>query len=279
MEGRWRIKEFAARTGVPEATLRAWERRYALVDPVRSKGGYRLYAEADEARVVAMRAHMARGVATAEAARLARSEMPGAAVPADPAAVVGELLEAITAYDATRVDELLEAALRRDRLAAITEVLLPALREVGARWADGRLSVAHEHFASHLFERRLLGVTAGWDKGEGRLALLACPSGERHALGLLCFGVALAEHGWRVAFLGADMPIHDVASAADRLAPDAVVLGAMFAEHLADHVPQIRTLAAAHRTFVGGSGASAEVARRARVERLADDPVAAAAAL
>jgi DNA-binding transcriptional MerR regulator len=279
VDGPWRIKEFAARTGVAEPTLRAWERRYALVDPQRSDGGYRLYTPADEARVIAMRAHMARGVATAEAARLALAETPGTTLPGDPAALVEELLEAITAYDATRVDQLLEAALRRDRLSAITDVLLPALRAVGERWADGRLSVAHEHFASHLFERRLLGHTSGWDAGVGRLALLACPPGERHALGLLCFGLALAEHGWRVAFLGADMPVPDVAAAADRLDPDAVVLGATFAEHLADHAPQIRALAAAHRTLVGGAGANAEIARRAGAERLPEDPVVAARAL
>ncbi|MCW2990519.1 MAG: hypothetical protein JWM73_1113 [Solirubrobacterales bacterium] len=280
MTSRWRIKEFAARTGVSEVTLRAWERRYGLLEPIRSDGGYRLYSQADERRVLAMQAHMGRGVAAAEAAQLALAESAALSdVPADAAALVAALLSAVDGYDATRVDVLLEGAFALGRAPAIREVLLPALREIGERWADGRITVAHEHFASHLVERRLMRQAAGWEAGPGRLALLACPSGERHTLGLLCFGVALADEGWRVAYLGADMPLGHVADAAARLQPDAVVLSAIDSRWLTDNIALIGALRAAHRTLVAGAGATAAVARRLKVDRLALDPVAAAAAL
>ncbi|HVD14550.1 MAG TPA: MerR family transcriptional regulator, partial [Actinomycetota bacterium] len=69
--GYLRIGELARRTGVSPELLRAWERRYGLLRPARTQGGYRLYTAADEARIRRMRAYLARGVAAAEAARLA----------------------------------------------------------------------------------------------------------------------------------------------------------------------------------------------------------------
>src|SRR6187551_3533884 len=76
-----RIGELARRTGVRAETIRAWERRYDLVQPARSAGGFRLYSPADEERVHAMRALLAEGVAAAEAATQARSGRGAAPAP------------------------------------------------------------------------------------------------------------------------------------------------------------------------------------------------------
>ncbi|MFL5844038.1 MAG: MerR family transcriptional regulator [Solirubrobacteraceae bacterium] len=280
MSSRWRIKEFAGRTGVTEVTLRAWERRYGLLDPVRSDGGYRLYSEDDERRVISMQAHMTRGVAAAEAAHLALTEAPAlAGLPQHPALIVSELLEAVENYDASRADALLGGAFALGRSVAISDVILPAMREIGERWVAGRMTIAHEHFASHLVERRLMRLAGDWQAGRGRLALLACPSGERHTLGLLCFGVALAERDWRIAYLGADMPLGHVADAAARLQPDAIVLSAIDPAWLTDNVELVAALRDEHRTLIAGAGATAAVAERLRVDRLALDPVEAAAEL
>lgn len=280
MGDQWRIKEFAARTGVPEATLRAWERRYELLTPTRTDGGYRLYSADDERRVLAMTAHMSRGVAAAEAAQAALAEVePVGDVSSDPAELVEALLDAVTAYDASAVDRLLAGAFVLGRAVAIAEVLMPALHEIGERWAASTMTVAHEHFASHLVERRLMQQTAAWASGEGPLALLACPSGERHTLALLSFGVALGERGWRIAYLGADTPLMHVADAATRLQPDAIVLSAREPEHLTTHPALITTLRKGYRTLIAGPGATSAVARRLRVDRLPLDPVAAAATL
>lgn len=54
-----------------------------------------------------------------------------------------------------------------------------------------------------MLRRRLLGLARDWGQGGGPLALLGSPPGELHDLGLICFGLALRAHGWRIAFLGA----------------------------------------------------------------------------
>ena len=277
---RWRIKEFATIVGVQEATLRAWERRYGLLRPQRSSGGFRLYSSADERRIRSMQAHMARGIAAAQAAALAVAESAVAVVaPARPQELVDALLDAAEAFDATRFDALLDAAFGHGRLPAIRDVVLPVLAAIGARWERADMTVGHEHFASHLIERRLLALAKGWEAGHGPLALLACPSGERHTLGLVCFGLLLADRGWRIAYLGADTPIDQIVHVSASLSPAAVVLCALDPQHLTHNGAAIGGLGRHHRTILAGSGASAALAERLGVHHADGDPTTAAQAL
>jgi DNA-binding transcriptional MerR regulator/methylmalonyl-CoA mutase cobalamin-binding subunit len=279
-DSRWRIKEFAGIVGVPEATLRAWERRYELLAPERTSGGFRLYSRADERRIRSMQAHMARGIAAAEAAALARAESAAEVVPPTrPAALIDALLDAAEALDATRFDVLLDAAFAAGRLTAIRDVVLPVLVEVGLRWERTEISVGHEHFASHLIERRLLALAKGWEAGRGPLALLACPSGERHTLGLVCFGLVLADLGWRISYLGADTPVDEIVDVSRSMSPDAVVLCALDELHLTNNAAAIADLGARHHTILAGGGATADMAQRMGVHLAKGDPVISARAL
>src|SRR5579884_4414519 len=80
--GSVRIGELSRRLGVTPEVLRAWERRYGLLSPTRTEGGFRLYGEDDEQRVRRMLEHLEQGVSAAEAARLARAEPPARIDPA-----------------------------------------------------------------------------------------------------------------------------------------------------------------------------------------------------
>ena len=276
-DDRWRIKEFAGIVGVAEATLRAWERRYEVIQPQRTTGNFRLYTRDDERRIRSMQAHMARGIAPAEAAALALSESPvDIEPPSRPGALIEPLLQAAGSFDATRFDALLDAAFSLGNLTAIRDVVLPTLVEIGRRWETTEIGVGHEHFASHLIERRLLGLAKGWEAGRGPLALLACPSGERHTLGLVCFGLMLADRGWRIAYLGADTPVDQVIDMSASLSPAVVVLCARDPCHITSNADAIATLAALHRTILAGGGASAALATHLGAELAEGGPVATA---
>lgn len=78
--GRFRINRVAETTGIPEATLRAWERRYQVPKPARTPSGYRLYSQQDVAQVRRMRELCEKGLAPGDAAKeILRAEGPGAA--------------------------------------------------------------------------------------------------------------------------------------------------------------------------------------------------------
>ena len=123
----------------------------------------------------------------------------------------------------------------------ISEVIVPYLVDLGERWADGSATIAEEHFATSLIRGRLLGLARGWDGGSGPRALLACPSGELHDLGLICFGIALRGHGWRITYLGADTPQSTLIEAAAQLTPNIIVLAATRSSRLRALAGETRT--------------------------------------
>ena len=283
--GHLRIGELSRRVGVSPELLRAWERRYGLLQPTRSAGGFRLYSEADETRVRAMREHLDAGLSAAEAARatLAAAETNMTVEPAataDPVGAATALLEALERYDEQAANGVLDRAL--STLASdtvLSDVVIPVLRAIGERWSTGELAVAQEHFASTVLRGRLLGLARGWGRGSGPIALLACPPGEQHDLPLVLFGLGLREHGWRIVFLGADTPIATIERAVDAVAPQLVVFATTVAEPAGAIEDDLRALAARVPVAIGGRAADTALAERVNAQLLDGDPIAAAAAL
>jgi len=242
-DGGLRIGELARRAGVSPDALRAWEQRYGLLRPARSPGGFRLYSRDDEARVRRMTELIGQGVAAAEAARQARTAPePSPQSPVDD--IAGQLRTALGSFD----DQAAHAAL--DRLfatvsvaAALADVLIPYLHDLGRRWAAGSASVTQEHFAASLIRGRLLGLARDWGAGIGPPVLLACLPGEAHDLGLVAFGVLVARRGWRVTFLGADTPFDALAGTVRTLDPALVVLLTLNADRFERYAEDICSLA------------------------------------
>jgi DNA-binding transcriptional MerR regulator len=277
--GQLRIGELARRAGVSTAALRAWERRYGLLDPTRTESGYRLYSDTDLARVRAMQAHMAEGLSAAEAARLAST---GAPLPETqrPNELASELWASLDAFDDARAQaafDRLVADFGQDTI--LRDAVLPYLGILGDRWREGDVSVAQEHFATALLRERLLALARGWDRGVGPRAVLACPAGERHDLGLIAFGLTLRAFGWRITFLGADTPLDTLSAVCERLEPDAVVLATLSPEPLHAAGRRLAELAGQRRVLLAGAGADAAIAKRAGSELLVGDPLEAAAEL
>lgn len=281
MAGYLRIGEVARRAGVSAATLRAWERRYAVLEPERSDGGFRLYSDEDVARVREMRRQVDRGVAAAEAARLARSVPPESAAPtADPVGLAERLRQAFADFDEVGAQSVLDqAAASLSVETALRDVVLPAMSTVGAEWREDASSIAHEHFATNIVRGRLLGLARGWDRGAGPRALLACPPGEQHDLALIAFGIALRNHGWRITHLGSDTPVGTIAEAAQLIDADVVVVAATDRRRLASVADELGGLARTRRLALAGAGAGRRLAERVGGELLDADPVTAAARL
>ncbi len=212
----YRIKSVASLTGINTATLRAWERRYHLVAPRRTKGGYRVYSDDDVSTIARVKALVDRGLKVGEAIAIVRRGDP---VPTPQEAVESTegvqraMLGALLAFDRGTADRLYERISIVPFEERIEEVLMPLLREVGELWARGEASVSHEHFATAFVREKLEGMLGFLASAEfqGPEAVFAGVPGERHELGLLAVAVHLAARGWRVVYLGMDVPFRDLA--------------------------------------------------------------------
>lgn len=269
-----RIGELARRTGVSPELLRAWERRYGLLRPERSAGGFRLYSAEDERRIGKMTAALERGISAGQAARLAlgdgATELPSA----------DTLIEALLAFDDVGAHAALDRLLSSLTLETVLRnAVIPSLRDIGERWQRGEITIGQEHFASNLLRGRMLGLARGWDRGSGPRALLACPAGELHDLSLIAFGLALRDHGWRITFLGADTPLATIDQTATTLRPDLVVVAAIDAAQLTPLTEELRRLATRFRLALACGGAAETLVDEVGATHLHGGPIEAAAAV
>ena len=271
------IKEAAARSGVSIPTLRAWERRYGVVRPIRTDAGYRLYDEVAIDRLRVMRELLGDGWSAREAARHVL-QAPEALVPSDPpparAGTSGtseasdtpsgrlerDLVAAASRLDAARLDELLDEAFARVSFEeAMRSVIFPALAAIGRAWERGELDVAAEHAASNAVVRRLARLFDAAGRPDPRVrAVLGLPSGANHEIGLLAFAVAARRVGVPVLYLGANVPTDSWAAALDRSGADLVVLGVPTASDVPEAEGVVEALRARARPptlFVGGAAA------------------------
>lgn len=282
MERRFRIGELASRSSLSPDVLRAWERRYGLLRPERSGGGYRLYSQEDVERVRAMARHLDAGVPAGEAARLVLEGVP----PDHPGERDSSSLPALSADLRSALDRFDDAGAQGalDRLFGVLSyetvarrVILPYLRELGDRWERGDASVAQEHFATIVIRGRLLALARGWDRGNGPRALLACAPNEQHELGLIVFGLALRQHGWSITYLGSDTPIDTLSAAAEQLQPQLVVLVALNPKNLSSLREELTKLSSETQLLLAGAGAREKLAAEVGAELLTGDPVSSAA--
>jgi hypothetical protein len=139
------------------------------------------------------------------------------------------LLDSLTRHDLTRADQLMGEMLAFYSPEDLTlNVIGPALYAIGEAWEQGRLTIATEHLASNFLRHRLLmWLVTGPTPRSGTPVVLACAPGEWHEGSLLMLGVLLRRQGWPVAYLGQNVPFHDLAEFIDGIHPRAVVLVAM----------------------------------------------------
>jgi DNA-binding transcriptional MerR regulator len=221
------IQVVASRTGISTHVLRAWEKRYGTVRPARSASGRRLYSDADIARLRLIRDAIGGGRRIGDVARLPAAELerlvaedralaaaaPPAAgpTPSEPA-FLPQALAVVRRADQDGLRALLSRAIVVLTPARfIDELATPLMHQVGTLWERGELSPGHEHAATEAMRRVLTETLDLLQPPNGGPALLvATPSGQRHEIGALLAATVAALEGWRVTYLGADLPARDI---------------------------------------------------------------------
>ncbi|HUP71391.1 MAG TPA: MerR family transcriptional regulator [Acidimicrobiales bacterium] len=221
-----RIGDISRRTGVPPATLRAWERRYGVLVPTRTEGGHRVYSASDLARVRQLLTLVDSGVSVSLAAQRLRGggEQPRQA---QTQAMVAAMWEALERFDEVEVRALLvEAEAVVTVEAFLDDVVAPLVRRLAVGWRKNPRHIAREHFTSILVRSQLVQVLGDKIERQGPIVVTAAPAGEAHDLGVIMAAVVLAAHGWHPIALGAQTPCPSIDSLLAELAPPCIVLGA-----------------------------------------------------
>ncbi|MBN2305991.1 MAG: MerR family transcriptional regulator [Anaerolineae bacterium] len=231
-------------TGIPQNTLRVWERRYNFPTPVRTVGGHRLYSVTQVARVRWVKQRIDEGMQTRNAIQaLEQGEEtgqysdPARSLPSpvsSPASTADktfreQLFEALIALDRSQAEMVLGQALAVHSLEhLVLTVIAPTFTAIGQAWEEGRISIATEHFATNYLRQKLqFWMQMAPPEFPVRPVVLACAPGELHEGGLLMLGLLLQRLRWPVVYLGQSVDIPDLLSFIGRIKPSMVVFVAM----------------------------------------------------
>jgi len=275
-EPRHPIRVVAQRTGLSTPVLRAWERRYGVVAPHRSDGGQRLYSDADIRRLQLLATAVDGGRSIGLVAELELPQLE-ALIDEDretPVHPMGDFIApdvervkiALDHIEQMRTDDLeqfmMRCAVELRPHELVEGLMVPLLQEIGRGWQAGRLGPSTEHIASVAIRRFLEWMSSTNQKdATAPLALTGTPAGQRHEFGALLAGVVGAYEGWRVRFLGPDLPAAEIARAADKLGARMVALSAVHPRLDATGVQEVveirRRLPPTVKVVIGGAGADA----------------------
>lgn len=239
----YEIHEVSELTGLAPARLRAWERRYEVVRPARQPNRYRTYTVEQVALLRAFARLCEAGERIGDLVRepresvIARAE--GRATDNSPLSM---LLDAVKRLDREELNRLLDEHGRRlDPVRLGREIILPLGDLIGDLWALGKLNIAVEHLASEVIVGRLKAQLAD-GAGSGPVLQAATLPQEHHEWGFLVTLLELKAAGWRVQYLGADLPLKDLADASWTIVPAVLALSAADPANVERRIPELRRL-------------------------------------
>ncbi|MCP8467697.1 MerR family transcriptional regulator [Pseudomonas sp. ZM23] len=222
------IREVARRTGVNPVTLRAWERRYALVVPQRTPKGHRLYSQEQIERIQAILTWLARGVAVSKVrALLDNGAAPAASKGASPwDELLQHCVESVARINERQLDELFNGALAIYPAQTLCEYLmLPLLEQLEWRW-QGQFGAQLERVFFHTWLRSKFGTRLYHHKRQQRGAPLLLVNQSELPLepGLWLSAWLASSAGCPLEVFDWPLPPGELALAVERLSPRAVLL-------------------------------------------------------
>jgi len=243
---KYTIKAMSERTGVKPVTLRAWERRYDLLEPERLDNNYRLYSEQDIQVLRWITHRLEDGLSISNAVReyqglrgnsIWPEALPSVSPPEPsqtpqhpPRFYAEKLYEALTLHKEGEAKQIVDRIQSMFDLKTIFfEIFQPCLYEIGEAWYRGEILIATEHFVSAFIRGILMNLLQAFPVYSAAPNLLiGCAPEEFHEIAPLMLSVLLRREGYQVEFLGADLPVDDLVTYAGDVSPDMIILSAGF---------------------------------------------------
>jgi methanogenic corrinoid protein MtbC1 len=243
------LKAVLKETGLAADTLRAWERRYGLPVPQRTRGGHRLYSQRDIETIKWLMKRQSEGLSISRAVDLWNEQLDSGSDPlADSTQSMGtsalpvlaqyrasdttldtyraQWVEACMDFSESTAEQVLNQAFSMFPVEAVClDVLQKGLSDIGERWYENRASVQQEHFASSLAMRRLDALLiAAPAPTRNQTLIVGCPPDEWHVFTPLLLALLLRRRGFLVIYLGANVPASRFADTVKNIKADLVIL-------------------------------------------------------
>ncbi|MCD8511478.1 MAG: MerR family transcriptional regulator [Bacillus sp. (in: Bacteria)] len=240
IEGKYNIKAVSKMLDIQPGTLRAWERRYKFITPLRNKAGHRLYTEAQVANLKWLIEKVNQGFTIGQAVELLEREDPDtislSIVQGDNRLeyMRKELLTTLIRFEETKSQKIIDQAFSLFNVETVViELLGKILEEVGRKWEQGEITVAHEHYISSFIKHKIGMVFHHMPSEHVRYkAVCFCAPSEMHEIGLLIFSLYLRRKGFETIFLGNSIPKEDIVSVMTDITPNFGFISCTIGSHI-----------------------------------------------
>ncbi len=247
----YKIGTLARECGISPHLLRAWEKRYQLLAPIRGSGRQRLFKQDDLLLLRYLAKAIEDGARIGELAALGRERLllkacaTGSSDSPPPPTLreagvptarrhyhQEELVAAARSVDGARLQAALtQAEMELNQDTVVYDIITQAMQQTGAACLAGTMGIAGEHLISNMVEQYLKNAlekarqsALAGVAGAKPVTICCCFPGEEHTIGLLTVAYALARLGWDVVFLGSSMPLSAVEESIRQIRPESVWL-------------------------------------------------------
>ncbi|WP_421379292.1 MerR family transcriptional regulator [Bacillus salacetis] len=239
-EGKYNIKAISKMLGIQPGTLRAWERRYKMIAPVRNESGHRLYSDEHLRILKWLVSKVEQGFTISQAVSLLDKQEVTEELDSESQTgnrmydLTEELLQALLQFDETKAHQLMNTAFSLYTIdKVVIDVLGTLLVKIGDLWEHNEITTAHEHFASAVLRARISTLMQTFPhNGLLPKVVAVCGPGEFHELGLLIFTVYVRRKGFEVIYLGSSIREEDIEVVVDTVKPRFLFLSCTMRENI-----------------------------------------------
>ena len=255
---RYPMRAVSEVTGLTAHVIRVWEKRYSAIVPFRTPTNHRLYSEEDIERLKLLKAAIESGQKISSIARLSNDDISNVIEerlsqnldiyrPLSSQSQVVQKDEDRESFEVSlyHVDQcykateelnstaletaLIEASIELSQPRLIETVITPLMAKIGNQWQDGSLRIVNQHLASEVIRNFLVGMRSVFNISESApVIVVATPTGQSHDIGAFTIALVAEAEGWRVTYLGPNLPAEEIAAAAHRNTATAVALSITF---------------------------------------------------
>jgi MerR family transcriptional regulator, light-induced transcriptional regulator len=256
------IKVVSQMTGLSVHVIRAWEKRYHVVEPDRTDTNRRLYSEEEieKLRLLNEASHLGHNIGSLANLSLtelknilSREKNKTSENKYEPKSInqvelvdeiLSESIETIRVYDSKKLESiLLNASAKLTQPVLIEDVVIPLVYKIGDMWHNGEIRVANEHLASSVIRSFLFNLLESYSVNDSAPVLVsATPRGQEHELGALIAGVVAASAGWKVIYLGSNLPSEEIGSVVSYLNAKVVALSLVYPSDDQTLIKELRKL-------------------------------------
>lgn len=218
------IKDLERISGVKAGTIRIWEQRYNLLQPMRTVTNIRYYQDNDLKKLLNVSMLLEKGMRISKIGQFDDSELKkmvsefiqdGESLSEQTEFYIQAMLLAMLELDEARFNNLFEKSVNETGfLPTITEFIYPFLVKIGMMFITDEVNIGQEHFISCLIRQKII---AGIDDLPTQIPtkhsykyVLFLPEGESHEIGLILANYILRSRGYQVIYLGQNVPARDV---------------------------------------------------------------------